>query len=58
MTLDLRTRHLQAELMDDPSLDGVSHEQALTGLRRINWWSRTDRGGLARHQKKSYGRQF
>ena len=42
MTLDLRTRHLQAELMDDPSLDGVSHEQALTGLRRINWWSRTD----------------
>lgn len=42
MTLDLRTRNLQSELMDDPSLDGVSHEQALTGLRRINWWSRTD----------------
>jgi 2-polyprenyl-3-methyl-5-hydroxy-6-metoxy-1,4-benzoquinol methylase len=42
MTLDLRSRNLQPELMDDPSLDGVSHEQALTGLRRINWWSRTD----------------
>ena len=42
MTIDLRTRNLQSELMDDPSLDGVSHEQALTGLRRINWWSRTD----------------
>jgi 2-polyprenyl-3-methyl-5-hydroxy-6-metoxy-1,4-benzoquinol methylase len=42
MTLDLRSRNLQSELMDDPSLDGASHEQALTGLRRINWWSRTD----------------
>lgn len=42
MTLDLRSRNLQSELMDDPSLDGVSHEQALMGLRRINWWSRTD----------------
>ena len=42
MTPDLRSRNLQSELMDDPSLDGVSHEQALTGLRRINWWSRTD----------------
>jgi 2-polyprenyl-3-methyl-5-hydroxy-6-metoxy-1,4-benzoquinol methylase len=42
MLLDLRSRNLQSELMDDPSLDGVSHERALTGLRRINWWSRTD----------------
>jgi len=42
MLLDLRLRNLKSELMDDPSLDGVSHEQALTGLRRINWWSRTD----------------
>lgn len=40
--LDLRSRNLQSELMDDASLDGVSHEKALTGLRRINWWSRTD----------------
>ena len=42
MLLDLRSRNLQSELMDDPSLGGVSHEQGLAGLRRINWWSRTD----------------
>lgn len=35
-------RQLQPELMDDPSLDDRAHRQALAGLRRINWWSRTD----------------
>lgn len=28
--------------MDDPALDDRAHRQALAGLRRINWWSRTD----------------
>ncbi len=42
MPRDLRVRNLQSELMDDPSLDQSAHQQALTGLRRINWWSRTD----------------
>ncbi|MFO0974766.1 MAG: methyltransferase domain-containing protein [Planctomycetaceae bacterium] len=28
--------------MDDPTLDDHAHRQALAGLRRINWWSRTD----------------
>ncbi len=35
-------RQLQPELMDDPTLDDNAHRQALAGLRRINWWSRTD----------------
>lgn len=35
-------RRRQAELMDDPSLDAATHRQALAGLRRVNWWSRTD----------------
>lgn len=42
MPIDLRYRHRQSELMDDPSLADDAHRQALTGLRRINWWSRTD----------------
>lgn len=42
MAFDLSTRNLQPELMDDPTLDQSSHHQALIGLRRINWWSRTD----------------
>lgn len=35
-------RRRQPELMDDPALDAAIHRQALTGLRRVNWWSRTD----------------
>ncbi len=35
-------RQRQAELMDNPSLDEATHRRALEGLRRINWWSRTD----------------
>ena len=42
MPRDLGLRNLQSELMDDPSLDQSAHQQALIGLRRINWWSRTD----------------
>lgn len=42
MVPDLKNRNQQSELMDDPSLDDVAHRQALTGLRRINWWSRTE----------------
>jgi 2-polyprenyl-3-methyl-5-hydroxy-6-metoxy-1,4-benzoquinol methylase len=37
----LRVRNRQPELMDDPGLDRRLHDQALAGLRRINWWSRT-----------------
>lgn len=29
------------ELMDQPGLDPHSHQQALSGLKRVNWWSRT-----------------
>lgn len=37
----IRSRNRQPELMDDPALDRRLHDQALAGLRRINWWSRT-----------------
>jgi SAM-dependent methyltransferase len=36
------SRNLQNELMDDPSLEASVHRQALRGLHRINYWSRTD----------------
>ena len=42
MAVNPDSRNLQSELMDDPSLDDLEHRQALLGLRRINWWSRTD----------------
>ncbi len=42
MATDFRFRNQQSELMDDPSIDDKVHRQALAGLRRINWWSRTD----------------
>ena len=42
MPINLSSRNHQPELMDDPSLDDSAHRQALQGLRRINWWSRTD----------------
>lgn len=42
MALDIRQRNHQSELMDDPALDDAIHRQALSGLGRINWWSRTD----------------
>ena len=42
MPLNLSDRNQQSELMDDPSIDDSSHRQALSGLRRINRWSRTD----------------
>ncbi len=37
----LTERHREAELMDEPSLDVSEHARALTGLRRVNWWSRS-----------------
>ena len=37
----IRFRNRQTELMDNPDLDRRMHDQALAGLRRINWWSRT-----------------
>jgi 2-polyprenyl-3-methyl-5-hydroxy-6-metoxy-1,4-benzoquinol methylase len=37
----IRFRNRQTELMDNPDLDPQVHDQALAGLRRINWWSRT-----------------
>lgn len=42
MISTFRNRRLQSELMDDPSLDADEHRRALTGLGRINWWSRPD----------------
>jgi 2-polyprenyl-3-methyl-5-hydroxy-6-metoxy-1,4-benzoquinol methylase len=42
MPTDLFTRNQQPELMDDPTLNDSAHRAALAGLRRINWWSRTD----------------
>jgi 2-polyprenyl-3-methyl-5-hydroxy-6-metoxy-1,4-benzoquinol methylase len=41
MPLDLTQRRLEPELMDQPGLDANLHRQALRGLRRINWWSRS-----------------
>jgi 2-polyprenyl-3-methyl-5-hydroxy-6-metoxy-1,4-benzoquinol methylase len=37
----LARRHLQAEIMDQPDLDVGRHDQALAGLARINWLSRS-----------------
>ncbi len=37
----LADRHREPELMDDPDLDPVLHEQALIGLRRVHWLSGT-----------------
>lgn len=37
----LATRDLVGELMDDPALAAQAHDEALHGLRRINWISRT-----------------
>jgi 2-polyprenyl-3-methyl-5-hydroxy-6-metoxy-1,4-benzoquinol methylase len=41
MWLDLAQRRLQPELMDQPGLDAGVHRQALHGLQRINWLSRS-----------------
>ena len=40
---DLKERHRQPELMDDPQLDQLLHQQALKGLSRINRLARTHR---------------
>lgn len=37
----LAERHRQPELMDEPTLNAAEHAQALTGLARVNWWSRS-----------------
>ncbi len=37
----LINRHLEPELMDDPSLDSDAHHRALRGLKRINSLSRS-----------------
>jgi 2-polyprenyl-3-methyl-5-hydroxy-6-metoxy-1,4-benzoquinol methylase len=37
----LGQRNRQPELMDQPGLDERAHAQALRGLQRINWFSRT-----------------
>jgi 2-polyprenyl-3-methyl-5-hydroxy-6-metoxy-1,4-benzoquinol methylase len=38
---DLKSRHREPEIMDQPGLDGAAHVQALAALRRINFWSGT-----------------
>lgn len=38
----LRERVLRPEKMDDPALPRAQHDQALAGLARINWLSRSD----------------
>jgi 2-polyprenyl-3-methyl-5-hydroxy-6-metoxy-1,4-benzoquinol methylase len=40
---DLTQRCRQPELMDDPQLDQRLHRQALKGLSRVNWVTRTHR---------------
>jgi 2-polyprenyl-3-methyl-5-hydroxy-6-metoxy-1,4-benzoquinol methylase len=37
----LRQRHREPEIIDQPDLDEGLHLQALRGLERINWWSRS-----------------
>jgi 2-polyprenyl-3-methyl-5-hydroxy-6-metoxy-1,4-benzoquinol methylase len=37
--MSFRSRHLEAELMDDPGLDPAVHRRALAGLVRLNAWS-------------------
>ncbi len=37
--LDLRRRHRQPEIMDQPGLDRAEHFHALRGIERINRWS-------------------
>ena len=39
--LPVLPRRLQPEVMDQPGLDASRHTQALHGLRRINFWSRS-----------------
>jgi 2-polyprenyl-3-methyl-5-hydroxy-6-metoxy-1,4-benzoquinol methylase len=39
MRASLRERVVEPELMDDPAISRERHEQALRGLRRINWLS-------------------
>jgi len=41
--MNLRTRVLEPELMDDPALDARRHAAALRGLARINWVSASAR---------------
>jgi 2-polyprenyl-3-methyl-5-hydroxy-6-metoxy-1,4-benzoquinol methylase len=36
---NLRQRHRQPEVMDQPGLDAHAHGAALSALVRINWWS-------------------
>jgi 2-polyprenyl-3-methyl-5-hydroxy-6-metoxy-1,4-benzoquinol methylase len=36
---DVRQRHREPEIMDDPQLDEARHHDALRGLERINRWS-------------------
>lgn len=37
----LANRRRQPELMDAPTLEAAEHARALTGLARVNWWSRS-----------------
>jgi 2-polyprenyl-3-methyl-5-hydroxy-6-metoxy-1,4-benzoquinol methylase len=37
----LEQRRLRPEVMDQPDLDAAQHAEALRGLARINWWSRS-----------------
>jgi 2-polyprenyl-3-methyl-5-hydroxy-6-metoxy-1,4-benzoquinol methylase len=41
MKIDLRHRDRQPELMDDPALDAEQHRHALSGLSRVNRFSRS-----------------
>jgi SAM-dependent methyltransferase len=42
LTASSSHRHRKPELMDQPGLDAGAHAMALGGLRRINWFSRSD----------------
>jgi SAM-dependent methyltransferase len=40
--MDLSQRRRRPELMDSPALGSEAHAQALAGLARVNWWSRSE----------------
>lgn len=40
--MKFQIRQREPELMDQPGLSEEEHCRALAGLRRINWWSRSD----------------
>ena len=49
-------RHRQPEMMDETTLDAAEHARALTGLARVNWWSRSS--AIVRPALRSLATEF